>query len=398
MEFKIYIVCGLLLSIIIIALLFDSYITWNNDSEEGFQGFSRKQVLEMNSCTPGTKNCVSLQYYDASGILHSGSYSNLPYNFYLDGSNILQPVPSGNMVTADRRGYVPISNAATYSQVSHLPENVISDPSKCVPSSLLTEGRITYNQAYLLPSDYKYYPKTTVVCENTNYAILDSSRNIIIKNDTIIIPNGYYINAGMVTKVPYGYTASTDKRSIVITVEYQSTVSSTTYNPNNYGVTYHTEPSGGSIDSSTAGAGKMWILDNSGNLVSIPYKDISGTTLYNEPGSFRFGSSNYVPNFEETVYLSKLTNIATVTPVINSAENAAGFCTSHSQDKDALEQKCNALDKNACASMSCCVLLGGQKCVHGSENGPYFKSNYSNFMIKNPEFYYYQGKCYGNCV
>jgi hypothetical protein len=62
-----------------------------------------------------------------------------------------------------------------------------------------------------------------------------------------------------------------------------------------------------------------------------------------------------------------------------------------------LEQKCNSLDKNTCASTSCCALLGGQKCVYGNETGPFFKVNYSNFLIKNPEFYYYQGKCYGNC-
>jgi hypothetical protein len=25
------------------------------------------------------------------------------------------------------------------------------------------------------------------------------------------------------------------------------------------------------------------------------------------------------------------------------------------------------------------------------------RSNYSNFEIKNRDYYYYQGKCYGNC-
>jgi len=398
MDFKICIVFGLLLLIIFTALLFDIYISQFNDYQEGFQGFSQKQVLAMNSCTPGTSNCISLQYYDSSGILHSGSYSNLPYNFYLDSNNILQPVPSGYTATGDHRGYVPKSNAAVYSQVSQIQDYILEDPSKCTESWLIKEGRVKYDQPYLLPNDYLYYPVTDIVCATTDYAILDSNNSIKIEHDSIIIPDGYYINAGMVTKVPYGYTASRDKRSIAITVEFQNAVSSTTYNSNNFEVTYHTEPTDESKDASTAGEGKMWILNNSGELISVPYSDVTGTTLYNEPGSFRFGSSNYVPNYEETVYLSKLTNISTATPVINSAENSAGFCTSHSQDKNALEQKCNALDKNACASMSCCVLLGGQKCVHGNENGPYFKSNYSNFMVTNPEFYFYQGKCYGNCV
>jgi len=43
------------------------------------------------------------------------------------------------------------------------------------------------------------------------------------------------------------------------------------------------------------------------------------------------------------------------------------------------------------------VLLGGQKCVAGNENGPTMKANYSDFLVLNKDFYYYQGKCYGNC-
>jgi hypothetical protein len=398
MKFKLYVIFGLLLTIIFISLLIDIYITQLNDYEEGFQAFSRKQVSDMSACVSGTPNCVDLLYYDTSGSLQPGSFSNLPYNFYLDGNNILQPVPSGYTATGDHKAYIAKSKTAAYTDNSKIRENIIQNPTKCRESSLITEGRITYGQEYLLDANYPYYPKTTTVCGTTKYATLDNSNNIKIITDTIIIPDGYYIAAGMVTKVPYGYSASPDKRSITITVDYQAAVSSTTYNTNNYDVTYHTDPTDETTDASTAGAGQMWILNNSGQLISVPYEDVTGTTLYNEPGSFRFGSSNYVPNYEETVYLSKLTNISTVTPVINSAEIAAGFCASNSQNKDVLEQKCNALDTNACASTSCCVLLGGQKCVHGSESGPYFKSNYSNFMITNPEFYYYQGKCYGNCV
>jgi len=374
-----------------------------NKVDEGFQGFSETQVQNMNPCESGTPNCFNLKYYDPNGILHSGSFSNLPYNYYLDKENILQPVPSGYTVSADKKGYIPVSNSKVYSTVANLPENVILDPSKCIQSQIVIKNSDFSNKQLSIileaeynnkPYKYPYYPITETVCSEVDYLIYDSNKHIVTTHGTIIIPDGYYINAGVVMKVPYGYTASPDKKSIIINVDFQKEVSTTTYDTNNYNIRYHIESSNNNYpDTSTAGIGKMWVLDHSGNLISVPYNEISGNTLYNEPGSFRFGPSNYVPNYEESIYLSKLTNISSVTPL--KTEKLSGFC--NSIDKNAIEQKCNSLDKDTCASTNCCVLLGGQKCVYGNDTGPLFKTNYSNFLITNPEFYYYQGKCYGKC-
>jgi len=351
--------------------------------EEGFQGLSSIQISNLKNCVSGSSNCTSLKYYDSNGKLQNSAVKNssIPVNMYLDSDNILQPVPYGNIVNSDYKGYQvdPSYNIGNQSANAHIGDNVIKNQTVCDPTNTQL-----------------YYPNTSSVCADVSYISM-SGNNLILTNGKIVVPDGYYINAGLVTLVPYGYTASDDKRSIIIKVDYDAKVSGTSYDTNNYNITYHSDPSNGSPDIGSAGAGKMWVLDNSGNLITVPYSEMSGNTLYNEPGSFRFGSSNYVPNYEESVYLSKLTNISTVAPVVNSTANAAGFCSSLCPDKNAIEQKCNALDPNACASTTCCALLGGQKCVYGSENGPYFKSNYSNFQVKNPEFYYYQGKCYGNC-
>jgi hypothetical protein len=193
-----------------------------------------------------------------------------------------------------------------------------------------------------------------------------------------------------------GYTTK-DSSSNIFLDSSVNLYDKTKYDSNNYDVEYHNQPSISNSDESTAGQGKMWVLDKSNNLISVPYSDISTNTLYNEPGSFRFGSSNYVPNYEETVYLSKLTNLPSFTPVKEVSNNGIGFCEYHKNNPDELEKKCNEQNGNTCGSLNCCVLLGGEKCVYGNENGPFFKSNYSNFLIKNTDYYYYQGKCYGNC-
>jgi len=396
MDLKFYFVIGLLIIIIAITLAIEIYFSdyFNNkdsnieDDQEGFQTLSKTDLANMQSCYLGTAGCRSINYYDSSGTLKQGNFlqSSLPPNMYLDSSNILQSVPYGNKVNADYKSYSPYvvtTKNKMYADIAKLKENSINNPIPCDKT-----------QRSL------YYPNTKTVCTDISYLTIDGD-NPVINYGEIIIPDNYYIDtsSGLIKLIPFGYTVTPDKRTIIINSDFSKQISSTSFNSDNYDVQYHTDASEISsyADSGTAGAGKMWILDKSGNLVSVPYSEISGNTLYNEPGSFRFGSSNYVPNYEESVYLSKLTNISTVTPVNNSSVVAAGFCSTLYPDKNALEQECNALDKNSCASTSCCALLGGQKCVYGNESGPYFKSNYSNFMVTNPEFYYYQGKCYGNC-
>ena len=80
------------------------------------------------------------------------------------------------------------------------------------------------------------------------------------------------------------------------------------------------------------------------------------------------------------------------------ASLAGGICSHYKDQPEKLEEECAKLDKNICGSTSCCVLLGGSKCVSGTAQGPISKLNYGDVTIRNRDFYYYKGKCYGNCV
>ena len=159
-------------------------------------------------------------------------------------------------------------------------------------------------------------------------------------------------------------------------------------------------------------AGVYYQFDKNGKLVEINYKDSNyAPILYYMPGAYKFGSSAYVPTYEDSVYLSRETRNAQLLPgadpdsglrgmpIINSKSQLGGFCTAYKDNKQKMEEKCNAVDPASCASTSCCVLLGGEKCVSGNENGPYMTANYTDYTLttKNNDFYYYQGKCYGNC-
>lgn len=192
-------------------------------------------------------------------------------------------------------------------------------------------------------------------------------------------------------------TATGTPRPKVTSIPTSNPMLGTQYNSDNFDLTYHADPTTTTpTDENTAGPGKMWVKDKSGNLIALPYGDVSNSTLYYQAGSYPYGPSSYVPNYEESVYLSKLTNEPTTKTISDFPFQKAGFCEETSLIEK--EKKCNSLDKNVCASTECCVLLGGEKCVAGNEYGPTNKANYSDFLVKNRDFYYYKGKCHGNCM
>jgi hypothetical protein len=166
------------------------------------------------------------------------------------------------------------------------------------------------------------------------------------------------------------------------------------------------------VTETPAEGGVYYQYDQTGKLVEVNYKESNfAPVLYYMPGAYKFGSSAFVPTYEDSVYLSRTTRDAQLLPgaeanaglggaPINSDAQLGGFCNANENNKTQMEEKCNAMPLDSCASTSCCVLLGGQKCVAGSEKGPYMTSNYTDYTImpKNKDFYYYQGKCYGNCT
>jgi hypothetical protein len=143
--------------------------------------------------------------------------------------------------------------------------------------------------------------------------------------------------------------------------------------------------------------GSIRVMDAEGNVVVLPRTEVQGDITYYTPGSYLFGGGTYVPKYEDSVYLSRTSHMPTMASY-KSAFKQVGFCEADKQSPNTLETKCNTMDVNTCASTSCCVLLGGSKCVSGNENGPSLKENYGDIFVRNKDFYTHMGKCYGNCV
>ena len=361
---------GILLFIIVITPL----ALGIKKSIEGYtDGFNYCHTDDADYNSPNS--CYDISYNDISGNKKSGK-ARIYGDYYISYDGYLKEVP-------DKTLYVPADNKIGYG------------PKGTSGITLCERGDPNYGN--------------TAVCKVANY--YDLKKNKVTA--PMRLSNRVYLDAsGFVKQVPYGYIANAEQNGFMPKTDSETyssaadhnwnipkdTLSGTSYNTDNLDITYHTDPTeNGSPDDSQAGPGKMWVKDNSGNLIAIPYTDVSNTTLYYAPGSYKFGPSNYVPNYEESVYLSKLTNEPTTSSILDAPYLKSGFCEADKSFPNKIEEKCNSLNEDTCASTKCCLLLGGQKCVAGSENGPTNPSNYSNFQIINRDYYYYQGKCYGNC-
>jgi len=252
------------------------------------------------------------------------------------------------------------------------------------------------NQMALIPNNYIITTDSTGVVTNNQpdfiNIIQDNNGNYTVTDGYYSINNNPNANRNMMAIIPYGFKVNTSKTGITLNptlnpinsslsqssptsnlgdASYNSSIQ---YNSNNYNIQYHEDIS---MNSDLLG--------------------LQENAIYYQPGAFKYGGSSYVPNYEDSVYLSKTTYLPT-TASYNNGIDPNDICNLYSNYPEKLENACNNLDNGTCRRLSpCCVLLGGSKCVSGSQQGAKMKYNYSDFLIKNRDYYYYLGNCYGNC-
>lgn len=342
---------------------------------------------------------------------------------YTDNLDYLAPIPLGYYIVENNdlpRKY-NMSKLPNANKVTLKPDIAISS---------IPEGYYIRNIPNNPPIGLTQVPTGYYIINQTDMAPLPSGDTVTVAPEIgipgIYIPYGYYItsisNKNWLSRLPYGYRYAknpdgiTDDRTQIVPYtnkaienEMQSKDASGNkqvnsdlsgnmrYNMDNYNVEYHDSAEKIQAETDTGGKtfGSMYVKDVNGKIVQMPYVQGQEKPVYYTPGSFVFGPSNYVPNYEDSVYLSRTTGLSTVSTAVPAKSSMGGFCMS--TNKTEIEQTCNAIPADQCASTSCCVLLGGTKCVSGNESGPTMKSNYTDPTILNKDYYYYQGKCYGFC-
>jgi hypothetical protein len=88
------------------------------------------------------------------------------------------------------------------------------------------------------------------------------------------------------------------------------------------------------------------------------------------------------------------TTTTSVKPLPDTTINMDPFIDFCKSNLGSLKEACSKLTNNNCNKPACCVVLNGEKCVAGSQNGPTFKTESGKDI--NIDYYYFQNKCYGD--
>ena len=178
--------------------------------------------------------------------------------------------------------------------------------------------------------------------------------DVLLPNGSQYIPTGFYqINDDGMAQIPYGYMRDDINPKVIFPITKRAAYSAantladlvapgpgpsasspsaspspasslidlTDYNPPKTleynDVTYHLPAEMiGDNDYDETYAGTMVVKDKDGNLVNMPWiNQAQSPATYFKAGSMMYGPQSYVPNYEESVYMSRLTGLKYSSPV-----------------------------------------------------------------------------------
>lgn len=152
---------------------------------------------------------------------------------------------------------------------------------------------------------------------------------------------------------------------------------------------YHTDPSNdASNTTNNLEFGYVWIQDKNGKLAATKLDVIQNKTLYYPFGLDRPNPPPFVPNYEESVWLSRMSNPQFKSndrvysllrpynddtrgntdpymykPLNMNKIDPANICNATEGSIINREFECSKLNKDACQASGCCISLGENRCA-----------------------------------
>ena len=136
-----------------------------------------------------------------------------------------------------------------------------------------------------------------------------------------------------------------------------------------------------------------------------PWDPETTYVTYEPYGKYKYGTQNYVPTYEDSIFLSKTYGVFKndverkehpERPKVKTSFRH-DFCSNPGFTKEDVDKICNQLPQDVCVDTSCCVSMAGEHCMAGDKQGPWLSYFYEDPFHQNKDYYYYQNKCYGNC-
>ena len=211
------------------------------------------------------------------------------------------------------------------SSLSILPPNMSPNVKKIDFSDNPPKLLIYYDKGYVSETQYyknKYKPtmRPTVLPEGVYYT--DATREFVS-----------FLRYGQVADVSNGYGVKMDQKLEFQYIDYRDV-------SNNYDVEFHS--SADEIQKQNKediDFGVVKVKDQNGNMVTLPRVETQGSTTFYQPGEFPFGASNYIPNYEDSVYLSSIGYRSMLGNV--KAKSCSGICQAYNEFKSKMNLQCN---------------------------------------------------------
>lgn len=167
------------------------------------------------------------------------------------------------------------------------------------------------------------------------------------------LPAGVYYTSMSKTQMaflPYGKIAdSSNGYGMIDDPKLKTTASKFDYQQkqyrdisNNYDVQFHDDLQDlrAQHDASDLSFGQVRVKDQKGNIVILPSVPAQDKVTYYQPGEFPFGSSKYVPNYEDSIYLSTITRQSVVSPYATGTKPVEA-CKAYKDLKAQMERYCS---------------------------------------------------------
>jgi hypothetical protein len=268
----------------------------------------------------------------------------IPYGYIIDPLDQMKIIPKTNTAAQNKLptrvpqmppsgyplpdGYYKLSDAS----LAILPPNMLPKVSSVYfTTDTPPQLRINYDVGYVSSSVY-YAKKINIDNNNIPYAL----------------PAGVYftkVDKTQVAFLPYGQIAdAANGYGMIPNPNLNSNANAQQYRDisNNYNVQFHetAEDLQKKAGDKDINYGEVRVRDQGGNLVILPYVPTQNTATYFKPGEFPFGSSNYVPNYADSIYLSSVSKQYTNAPYANGSKPVEA-CKAYKELKAQMERYCS---------------------------------------------------------
>jgi hypothetical protein len=86
--------------------------------------------------------------------------------------------------------------------------------------------------------------------------------------------------------------------------------------------------------------GEVMVKDQNGNMILLPKAEAQGSVTFYQPGEFPFGASTYVPNYEDSIYLSSVGYRTMLGNTISGNTNCGAICKAYNEFKIQMDLQC----------------------------------------------------------